>query len=170
MLKSTTLFASVLLTLASCGGSEEPAPATFTDAISAMDTAASAMNEKDYGTAVSGYKYALDNTSDAGAQFKIAQELFKAHVKNNDSAAATALLDSMKANMAASLNDASLSLLTDWCILQKEANMAQAVFDVALETLGDEMGAYDPEKVGKAIAAVRSGDAASLADLGYAGD
>lgn len=169
MRKSTTLIASVLLALASCG-SDEPAPATFTDAVSAIDTAASAMNTNDYGTAVKGFQYAMDNTADAGAKFKIAQDLFKAHVKNNDSAAATALLDTMKSGMADKLTDSSLSLLTDWCILEKEANMAQAVFDVALEVLGDAPGSYDPEKVGKAIAAVRSGDEGSLADLGYAGD
>jgi hypothetical protein len=169
MRKSTTLFASLLLALASCG-SEEPTQATFTDAISAMDTAASAMNTKDFGTAVNGYQYAMDNTTDAGGKFKIAQELFKAHVKNNNNAAATALLATMKTDMTASLTDQNLSLLTDWCINEKVADMAQAVFEVAMETLGDNPGSYDLEKVGKAIAAVRSGDVGSLADLGYAGD
>ncbi len=169
MRKFTTLFAAALLALASCG-SEEPAPATFTDAASAMDQAASALNSKDYGTAVAGYQYAMDNTADAGMKFKISQELFKAHVKNNDNAAATALLATMKSDMGASLTDVNLQLLTDWCINEKVADMAQAVFDVALETLGDNPGSYDLEKVGLAIDAVRSGDSASLADLGYAGD
>ncbi|MBC8404963.1 MAG: hypothetical protein HQ519_09995 [Planctomycetes bacterium] len=170
MLKFTSLLAFVLLSLASCG-SDEPTPATFTDASSAIDHANSAMNSDDFGSAIAGFQYALDNTSAPGAKMKISSLLFQAHVKNNDSAAAQSLLAMMKADLEAEMNGENLSALTNWCINQMQANVAQNLLDLATEVLDeDEMVVFDPEKVGKGIAFARAGDKAAMAQLGYVGD
>ena len=170
MLKLTSLLAFVLLSLASCGSEEAPV-ATFNDASSAIDVANSAFNSKDFGTAVAGFQYAMDNTSAPSAKMKISSLLFQAHVKNNDSAAAQSLLATMKAELESEMNGENLSTLTNWFITQIQANIAQDLLDLATEVLDEaEMIAFDPDKVGKGIAAARAGDKDAMAQLGYVGD
>jgi outer membrane PBP1 activator LpoA protein len=172
MRNSISLVSILLLGLFSCGGEEAASSGvTYTDANAALDQAATAMNSKDYSTAVEGYIFAMENSSNNGTKTKIAAELFKAHVKNNDNSSANALLDMMGKDLKEELNSDNLTLLANFCLINEDASMAQSVLGLATDALAEgELAKFDPENVALGIEAAKRGDKNALAALGYVGD
>ncbi len=77
----------------------------------------------------------------------------------------------MQADYGDLVDGSSLYLLTQFCLKERHASLAQAVLDLALEVLPeDQLAIYNPASAGESIAKARSGDYAAVAALGYVGD
>jgi hypothetical protein len=156
----------LVLSLASCGSDDTPPDtATFANALDAMDAADLAQANKEYGTAVTAFRYAYENSTNAEMKAANGKRLFEAQVLNNDSEGAQATLNTIAKDIGAN----GLKELGHFCITDaKDFGALNEVILAAQDNLDAEaLLLFDVDHFEKSAAALASGDKKALAGLGY---
>jgi murein DD-endopeptidase MepM/ murein hydrolase activator NlpD len=163
---SFSILPLLVLSLASCGSDDTPTDtSTYANALDAMDAATVAQANKEYGTAVSAFRFAYENSTNAEMKAANGKQLYQAQVLNNDSEGAQATLNTI----ATEIGPAGLKALGEFCIQPaRDFAALNEVIEVAKDNL-DEAGLalFDVAKLELAAEALAKGDDAALAKLGY---
>jgi len=163
---SISILSLLILSLASCGSKDTPIEtASYANALDAMDAATAAQANKDYGTAVSGFQFAYQNSTNAEMKAANGKQLYMAQVLNNDSEGAQATL----AMVAKEIGANGLKELGHFCITgAKDFGALNEVILAAQDNLDEAaLAVFDVDHFEKSAAALASGDIAALAGLGY---
>jgi hypothetical protein len=162
---SFSILPLLVLSLASCGSDDSPTTGAYANALDAMDAALLAQANKEYGTAVDGFRYAYENSTNAEMKAANGRQLYMAQVLNNDSEGAQATLSMIAKEIGAN----GLKELGHFCITDaKDFGALNEVILAAQDNLNAEaLALFDVDHFEKSAAALASGDKKALAGLGY---
>lgn len=154
------------LLAASCGGDSEPV--TYASPALAAEAGAQALAGGDLVAAAAAFEQAAAATEPA-AKAEALTGLFQAQLKGGTSAQAIGAVNRLVQEGGAALTATLLKSLTDSAILERNAEVADAVINLALAKFPDAK-----QDFAKAVAAVdklkTQGAGADLSSLGYTGD
>lgn len=156
----------LLLALAACGG--DSPTASWASPAEAAEAGAAALAAGDLEQAQSAYARAAE-ASDPVAKRDALAGLYQACLKGGRSAEAVAAAQRLAAETGAAADEVFLKGLADAAILERNAEVADAVIDLAVTKFPESKPSF-----AKAIAAVDAlrtqGAGADLSALGYTGD
>lgn len=152
--------------LTSCGG--DPKPATYATPALAAEAGAQALAGGDLQAAASAYEQAAGST-DPAAKAEALAGLFQSQIRGGASTQAIEAVNRLIREAGAAVTAALLKNLTDAAIQERNAEVADAVINLALAQFPASQ-----QDFAKAVAAVdklkTQGAGADLSSLGYTGD
>jgi hypothetical protein len=163
-IQATFLSLLVASALTACGGSGE-AP-SFDDPVTALEAAESARSTGETATAEAGYGYAAEH-GDAKTKYRALLGLGKL-LAGTDPAGAAAAFEKARTECADQYDIAGAQAMIDTWIKAGNLDEGKALLAAAAAQFPDQKDALATQEAG--LAAVESGDADSLAELGYVGD
>lgn len=159
-------WALILAACVSCGGKE--AARTWATTVEAAEDGAQALAAGDLALAQAAYAKASEAT-DPAAKLEALTGLYRSHLKGGQTEPAKAAVQRLIAETGAAATPEVLSRLADEAVLERNADLADAVVVMALAAHPQAK-----ESFAKAVQAVEmlrtQGEGADLSSLGYAGD